>query len=161
MHEYSTRTHTHSQTQTQHTPTYIKYKYLCSIKINTDWGLKPWNHFQRHFVSLQWNVGCASVEGTVKARSEEVWPWTDRVTYESTAVCPKYRELNTLLQIKTLIRLHQSSVSTEPQGFFTFKLEENRCWQINTLMHRHTHTFTCTDNILRPDMGPICNPNSV
>lgn len=25
-------------------PTYINLTYLCSIKINTQWGLKPWNH---------------------------------------------------------------------------------------------------------------------
>lgn len=27
-----------------HIPAYIKLTYLCSIKINTQWGLKPWNH---------------------------------------------------------------------------------------------------------------------
>lgn len=46
-------------------PTFIKpthtHTYLCLIKINTRWGLKPWNHFQKRFVPHQWNVEFISV----------------------------------------------------------------------------------------------------
>lgn len=87
--------------------------YLCSIKINTQWGLEPWNLFQRHFVPF--------LEKSELRLSlwycRHKWVWSS--TVESAAVYFKCRDSYTLLQIHSLIGCHVSSVMVEP-GVFTF-----------------------------------------
>lgn len=121
----------HKPKQSTHTHIHQLHTYLCSIKINIQWGLKAWKPFPETF--------CAPKRG-VRLSVVDCWAeeWGSLVMNRQGYIYPKYRDPYTLLQIKTLIRLHQSFVGivqyincsiTEHLGSFSLTLILSLLWK--------------------------------
>lgn len=119
-----------------HAPTYIKHAHTCAqLKSTLSEASNP--------QTISRDILCPSSEMWAASESLRLQILGMRRSgaqqtrlYESTAVCPKYRDPYTPPQIKTLIGPHQSSVRVEPEVFSTFDLERNRCQHIH---NTHPH----------------------